>query len=569
MRFFSVLILAVFFFLVSLRAEVRVIPQPAEAKVTRIQTEIKSGSHVFDPLDGVIRLAGAGGESVFFQVVVHVLNDTLDGVSAALGGFSGPGGETIADSRTLEFLCPLVKAYAPSTEAGSAGWYPDPLVRLEKPVRIQPYRRQGVYNQSFWFEIAIPRGQKAGDYQGRVSVSNDHGEMAAFPVRIKVYGFDLPERQSQYAMFNCTRNWLGSYYNDQNLGGRTLDEMLAQYFDFMLERGFQPWFNMLIQPEYEDKGGHLELSWPNLEWEKHFLDQQAYRRVTFPALPSELEDAMTEEEKFTPRFNRKVKDWVGGIWAHYKQNGWESKASFFAPVDEPNTLEAYEEVIRWGELIKEVDPQINFQVTEQPLPSNPEWPSLAGVANDWVVHGKALESNREELIRVTEMGQNAVWYISCDQTWPMANYFVDEPGIDPRVVAWITYRYRLEGMLYWAVNFWPEVVSPWRDIVTWKRSECNAPLAGEGSLLYPGEEIARFCGQNDVSGPVSSIRFEQLRKGVQDVEYLYLLKQLGQNEQAEKLCMELVISARTFSRDPQRYEEVKARAAELIERASK
>jgi hypothetical protein len=569
MRIISVAILSGLFFLMPLRAEVRVIPLPAEAKVTRIQTEIKSESHVFDPAEGVIRLAGAGGESVFFQVVVNVVKDTLDGVSVSLGKLDGPGGATIDDNRTLEFLCPLVKAYAPSTEAGRAGWYPDPLVPLDNPVRIEPYRRQGIYNQSFWFEIAIPRGQKAGSYRGRVSVGDVHGEMAAFPVRLKVHGFDLPERQSQYAMFNCSRGWLSSYYNEDNLGGKSLDEMLAEYFDFMLARGIQPWFNTLIQPEYENRGGQLKLSWPNLEWEKHFLGQQAYRRVTFPALPRELEHAMTEEEKFTPEFKRKVKDWVGGIWEHYKQNGWESKVSFFAPVDEPNTLEAYQELIRWGELIKEVDPEINFQVTEQPLPSKPEWPSLAGVANDWVVHGKSLESNREELIRVTGMGQNAVWYISCDQTWPMANYFVDEPGIDPRAVAWITYRYRLEGMLYWAVNFWPEVVSPWRDIVTWKRSECNAPLAGEGSLLYPGEEIERFCDQNNVSGPVSSIRFEQLRKGMQDMEYLYLLRQLGLAEQAEKLCMELVVSVHTFSRDPQRYEEVKARAAELIEGATK
>ncbi|MBW7997619.1 MAG: DUF4091 domain-containing protein [Candidatus Glassbacteria bacterium] len=551
---------------VTLHAGVRVIPQPAEAKVTRIQTEIDSRSHVFDPSSGVITVAGAGGESVFFQVVVQVVDDTLEGVTAKLGELTGPGG-TVADSRTIEFLCPLVKVYAPSTEAGRAGWYPDPLVLLDKPVHIEPYRWQNTYNQTFWFEIAIPRGLAAGTYGGRVSVSDSEGELAAFPLKLKVHGFDLPARQHQYAMFNCSRSWLGSYYDEDNLGGVSLDDMLAKYFDFMLERGIQPWFNPLIQPEYEDKGDRLELSWPNLHWEKHFLAQEAYRRVTFPALPREMERSLGEEEKFTPEFKRKVRDWVGGIWEHYKQNGWQSKVSFFAPVDEPNTLDEYKELIRWGRLIKEVDPEINFQVTEQPLPSRPEWPSLAQVANDWVVHGKSLESNREELIRVTGMGQKAVWYISCDQTWPMANYFIDEPGIDPRAVAWITYRYRLAGMLYWAVNFWPEVVSPWRDAVTWKRSECNAPLAGEGSLVYPGEEIARFCGQSNVAGPVSSIRFEQLRKGMQDVEYLYLLKELGMDDEAEKLCMDLVISADTFSRDPQRYEQAKARAAELIERA--
>ena len=147
----------------------------------------------------------------------------------------------------------------------------------------------------------------------------------------------------------------------------------------------------------------------------------------------------------------------------------------------------------------------------------------------------------------------------------MANSFIHAHGAEPRAVAWITYSYGLQGILYWAVNFWPEVRSPWRDPVTWKRSECNAPLAGEGSLLYPGEEIRAYCRLNDVSGPVSSIRFEQLRKGLQDVEYLYLLESKGHKEEARKLCGELVSSAELFSRDPARYEEIKEEAAKMIE----
>ncbi|HLA38738.1 MAG TPA: DUF4091 domain-containing protein, partial [Candidatus Glassbacteria bacterium] len=346
---------------------------------------------------------------------------------------------------------------------------------------------------------------------------------------------------------------------------RSLDDVLACYFDFMLERGIQPWLNPLIQPEYEETADGLKLSWPLPEQEKHYLSHPAYRRVTFPAAPRELENR-SENEKFTPAFYRKIRDWVGGIWEHYRQNGWQDKLTFFGPVDEPNSKEAYLELIEWGKLVKLVSPEVGFQVTEQPLPQEPSWPSLASVATDWVVHGTALESNRAELRRQIEAGHNACWYISCNQTWPMANYFIDEPGVDPRAVPWITYNYGLEGILYWAINFWTEVKSPWSDPVTWKSSECNAPLAGEGSLVYPGEEIESYCGQTNVQGPVSSLRLELLRKGMEDVEYIYLLAENGQKDEAMRLCMELVISADTFSRDLARYEKVKAEAARLLGR---
>jgi len=37
-------------------------------------------------------------------------------------------------------------------------------------------------------------------------------------------------------------------------------------------------------------------------------------------------------------------------------------------------------------------------------------------------------------------------------------------------------------------------------------------LNGEGSLIYPGSRVQRYTGQKDVDGPVSSIRFEMLRR---------------------------------------------------------
>jgi hypothetical protein len=48
---------------------------------------------------------------------------------------------------------------------------------------------------------------------------------------------------------------------------------------------------------------------------------------------------------------------------------------------------------------------------------------------------------------------------------------------------------------------------------------------GDGFLLYPGGPVG-------VEGPVSSVRFEQAREGVEDYEYLLLLRTLAERAEA-------------------------------------
>ena len=51
------------------------------------------------------------------------------------------------------------------------------------------------------------------------------------------------------------------------------------------------------------------------------------------------------------------------------------------------------------------------------------------------------------------------------------------------------------------------------------------------------------------NGPVSSIRFELLREGIEDYEYIWMLKNKGAADFAEKIVNNLVIDVSTFSRN--------------------
>ena len=55
-----------------------------------------------------------------------------------------------------------------------------------------------------------------------------------------------------------------------------------------------------------------------------------------------------------------------------------------------------------------------------------------------------------------------------------------------------------------------------------------------------------------MDGPVSSIRFELLREGIEDYEYLWMLRSLGDEAFADEIVHSMVATVGAFSRDPDR-----------------
>jgi len=90
-------------------------------------------------------------------------------------------------------------------------------------------------------------------------------------------------------------------------------------------------------------------------------------------------------------------------------------------------------------------------------------------------------------------------------------------------------------------------------------------LNGEGSLIYPGSETTQYTGQANVDGPVSSIRFELLREGIEDYEYLWLLKSRGDASFADDAAKSMVVDVRAFSRNPEELFALREKMARRIE----
>jgi len=127
----------------------------------------------------------------------------------------------------------------------------------------------------------------------------------------------------------------------------------------------------------------------------------------------------------------------------------------------------------------------------------------------------------------------------------LMNKTVDVPLIDTRLMHWLNYRYQLKGYLHWGFNAWTD--DPW---------EAPGLHRGDGWHVYPKRD-----------GLLDSLRWEQMRDGLQDYECLWLLedkirqiaaslspqvaKMIEPTRRGQEIASRVVRSYTDFSRDPQ------------------
>lgn len=94
------------------------------------------------------------------------------------------------------------------------------------------------------------------------------------------------------------------------------------------------------------------------------------------------------------------------------------------------------------------------------------------------------------------------------------NYQTHYPLIESRLTMWEFFQQKADGWLYYSVNSWPKdskPIDPSRGpLVDYVPETPNS----QGELIYEG-----------IDGPIGSLRFANVRDGVEDYEYLWALKE--------------------------------------------
>ncbi len=535
--------------------DVKVWAVPAEHKV-RPADRIQNSNLVWSGEKKQIKVAGAGNEHVPFQVVITTpvppgwRPKAPDGFFIKASELVSASGKMIPQNNVNLFLEHYIQIYAVSSPVGTTGYWPDALAPLKEPFGMQA-QYAVVGNRPIWVDVFIPTGTPAGLYKGTITVTRFDKAIENLNVEVEVYGFSLPEKTHLITYVNISKGEIARFYN-KPVSSPEIDQLSLNYFEFLSSHRMETWFNDPLVPELVMKGENVEVKFNDQRYD-YFLNKMKLKRVILETVPHYLE-VNIKAEPFSAEFNKKVKSYLSAVESYFRKNGWRDRLVFNSPIDEPNTKKDYEETRRYAELVHEAVPGIPFLATESPVPDNPDWGTLRGYVNNFCVHGNSLNDPevKQALREEQAKGGEATWYISCDQAYPQPNYFIDAPALDPVMVPWITARYQMNGILYWAANFWNQTPDPWLDPVTFISGfDCSDGyvLNGEGSLIYPGDRTRRYTGQPDVQGPVSSIRFELLREGIEDYEYLWMLKEKGDSDFAEKQVNNMVIDVSTFSRN--------------------
>lgn len=128
---------------------------------------------------------------------------------------------------------------------------------------------------------------------------------------------------------------------------------------------------------------------------------------------------------------------------------------------------------------------------------------------------KEIKERKENTERYSN-GEDFWIYMTCNSNNPNPSLQLDDNLLSSRSIFWMNYKYDISATLYWNVCFYSKYDGTTKERNVWTDPNSWVNANGDGYLLYPGTRYG-------LSTPISTLRLESLREGVDDYEYLYML----------------------------------------------
>ncbi len=406
-----------------------------------------------------------------------------------------PSGTSVFPDTRNKFLA----AARPFGGSGRVGFFPDRLLPFER-TEAPPGE-----NTQFWITARIPRRAAAGPHEARLRLKARGAADAVIPLRVAVFDFALPRRSS---LRNTT------WWNPNELKGLWGEkEFRALYRDMAAHR--QAPDPILPQPGLRiDKRGDVSVDtaaydkmlsycldelgvthfffpraggawYTNIYWIWHTPAARKQRWYGVPIFQDDL--------SLTPQFRHTFGQYVKKMADHFRRRGWLGKV-YMTTMDEPQRPDDFKAIRSLCRFVKSIAPEIKMFCTAYPRPE------LLGCIDAW-----CPQQYDEAAVRARQaLGEEFMFY----KNWL---HLTDMPIVDPRLEGWIAWRTRAAGWLTYATmgrwrRAWDEPYAIYANtgIKAW----------GLGLWWYPDLLRARV---------LKSVRWEMMREGAEDYEYLALL----------------------------------------------
>jgi hypothetical protein len=430
----------------------------------------------------------------------------------------------------------------PSLRPAEAGWWPDPILSFLDAADVAA----GDW-QSFWISVQCPAGQRAGVYRGQASVSADGVASVELPFAVRVNDFTLPKTPVIP---------IGVTFNPGNrphtIGGEKARAInadpaspvnawktcRAEWTDFLADHLIALFnlycdgspvhktldFNQLDRLASQDRLGLVNLgywNYPPSLGEKEVAD---WRAKTMPRLTN--------------------------VWNEVVRRGWQDRACLYG-CDEvsPDKFK----LIRFAaDELKKAFPGVPLFTTAYDHGYGRKGSPLEMI--DWFTP-LTDKYNRDEAARARSEGKQVWWYICLVPLAPYANILLETMGIEPRLLMGaMTQKYRPDGFLYYQCAIWNAAhcitAGPYTD---WNPQSFRS-YNGDGSWMCAGPG----------GTPLSTIRLENFRDGLEDLAYARLLeKKTGRVTQVPEA---LVKSLTEFAHDSEALYAWRDRLADALEK---
>jgi len=417
----------------------------------------------------------------------------------------------------------------PAAPRDTTGWKPVQLVpenaragRGGFPLRVQPDQ-----NQAIWIEIYTGRDRAPGLYSGTIAIEAD-GATRQLPVTLEILDFALPDEPSLPAMV---------YYDSDEpelYQGANLD---AAYHRFAHRH-------------------RVELA--------HAYTPETLARAAGRFTGSDFTAAHGYEGPGEGIGYRIAPGTFYGPGAFAGPDGWQRADAWVAALRR-HAPGAQSFVYLPDEPTPDRFPMVR-EIAER-LHANPDpggqlprfltrriEPALDGVVDIWCVPPQALDI--AAAAREQAAGRDVWFYNGGRPNGPAI--VIEAPPTDGRVIGWAAFKHALDGYFYWHGVHWRHNSQKqgernqdvWGNPVTFdNRGQPNKRdfgfINGDGVLMYPGQEVLHPEQDRGIPGPIGTLQLANLRRGLQDYEYLAIARRVGLDSEVRQ-ALEAVVP-RVFS----------------------
>ena len=511
-----------------------------------------------------ITLDCARNESEAFQVVIRA-NGGAENLVVSLHDLRGPGGVVMSPANVRVYKVDWVDINAPfelDKPSENPNFQPDPLT----PVDLVKDRFSVIpgRNLILWLTVTVPEEMHPGQYQGGVNVFWEGLPVANLSLDLSVRRFTLPKLPILKSMVGLAE---GNIYKAH--GCKTPEEkekVVRLYFEEYIRARLSPFlyapgtmaFNPLPNADINwefisgpdgKPTGEVKLDFGGFDREAaYYLDQRnAFSALNFAPYMwsmrknyrsdemylrfSDVKETVLERHNpdgsLNPVFDKVVVAVFRGIAEHLAEKGWLDRAIYYV-ADEPanEDVPALKEIC---ELVRQANPLIRTALTYDPA----HRPRLAELVQNgkslvsiWIPYGPLY--NEEVAADQRKKGADYWLYDVSDHA------LISASGQKNRSIFWRVWQRNASGYLYYLSTWWGRQATPW-ERPNFILPEFNYKYReGNGYFFYPPQKRGDPV-QPILDHVVPSIRWELMREGAEDYDYLRMLEHLVAQAGNQKL----------------------------------